>query len=119
MPAIGPSRWMLALFFAFALGSLSTLALVGSLYYALNGARQPQPLPRSRPAYSRETFSSLVLGKSEAEVIAAVGRPDDTSEDEDARYWHFKKRTFDPLTQEKDTDVQVIIKGGKAAEINY
>jgi hypothetical protein len=60
-----------------------------------------------------------VLGKSEEEVIDAVGRPDETSEDDDARYWHFKKRTLDPLTQEKDADVQVVIKGGKVASINY
>ena len=52
-------------------------------------------------------------------MIGAVGRPDETTEDDDARYWHFKKRTLDPLTQEKDTDVQVVIQGGKVAKINY
>jgi len=118
MSAASPSRWTLALF-AFALGSLSTLALVGGAYYAINRARQSQsPLPH-QPVYSRPEFSRLVLGKSEAEVIEAVGRPDETSEDDDARYWHFKKRTLDPLTQEKDTDVQVVIQGGKVVNINY
>jgi hypothetical protein len=116
MPAPTPSRWRLALF-AFALGSLSTLALVGGAYFAINRARQSQSsLP---PVYSRPEFSRRVLRKSEAEVIEAVGRPDQTSEDDDARYWHFKKRTLDPLTQEKDSDVQVVIKGGKVATINY
>ena len=118
MSARAPSRWTLALF-AFALGSLSTLALVGGTYYAINGAQQSQSPPPPPPVYSRPEFSRLVLGKSEAEVIEAVGRPDETSEDDDARYWHFKKRTLDPLTQEKDTDVQVVIKGGKVASINY
>ena len=110
------SRWILALF-AFALGSLSTLALVGGAYYATHRATPSQSLPP--PIYSRPQFSRLVLGKSEAEVIEAVGRPDETTEDDDARYWHFKKRTLDPLTQEKDTDVQVVIKDGKVANINY
>jgi hypothetical protein len=113
------SRWTLALF-AFALGSLSTLALVGGAFYAISRARQSQspasPAPR---VYSRPEFSRLVLGKSEAEVIEAVGRPDETSEDDDARYWHFKNRTLDPLTREKDEEVQVVIKGGKVANINY
>jgi hypothetical protein len=119
MSAPARSRWTLALV-AFALGSLSTLALVGGAYYAINRARQSQspPMP-PHPVYSRPEFSRLVMGKSEAEVIEAVGRPDETSEDDDARYWHFKKRTLDPLTQEKDTDVQVVIKGGKVASINY
>ena len=119
MSAPAPSRWRLALF-AFALGSLSTLALVGGTYYAIDRARQSQSSrPRPRPVYSRGEFSRRVLGKSEEEVVDAVGRPDETSEDDDARYWHFKKRTLDPLTQEKDTDVQVVIKGGKVASINY
>ncbi len=119
MSTPAPSRWTLALF-AFALGSLSTLALIGGAYYAINRARQSQsPPPSPPPVYSRPEFSRLVLGKSEADVIDAVGRPDETSEDDDAQYWHFKKRTLDPLTQEKDTDVQMVIKGCKVAEINY
>ena len=119
MSTPAPSRWTLALF-AFALGSLSTLALIGGAYYAISRARKSQspPLPPP-PVYSRPEFSRLVLGRSEAEVIKAVGRPDETSEDDDARYWHFKKRTLDPLTQEKDTDVQVVIKAGRVVEINY
>jgi hypothetical protein len=119
MTTPAPSRWTVALL-AFALGSLSTLALVGGAFYAINRTRQSESPPRPRPrVYSRPEFSRLVLGKSEAEVIKAVGRPDETSEDDDARYWHFKKRTLDPLTQEKDTDVQVVIKAGRVAEINY
>jgi hypothetical protein len=119
MSAPAPSRWRLALF-AFALGSLSTLALVGGAYYAINRARQSQsPPPRPPRVYSRMEFSRLVLGKSEQEVIESVGRPDETSEDDDARYWHFKNRTLDSLTQEKDTDVQVVIKAGKVTNINY
>ena len=118
MSTLAPSRCSLALI-AFALGSLSTLALVGGAYFAFNRAGQSQSPPPPSPVYSRPEFSRLVLGKSEAEVIEAVGRPDETSEDDDARYWHFKKRTLDPLTQEKDTDVQVVIKDGKVADINY
>jgi hypothetical protein len=119
MSTPSPSRWRLALF-SFALGSLSTLGVVGGAYYAINRTRQSQSAPTPRPPlYSRPEFSRLVLGKSETEVITAVGPPDETTEDDEARYWHFKKRTLDPLTREKDTDVQVIIKDGKVADINY
>src|SRR5215469_14735645 len=59
MPAPAPSRWTLALF-AFALGSLSTLALVGGAYYAINRARQSQSPPPPRPVYSRPEFSRRV-----------------------------------------------------------
>jgi hypothetical protein len=119
MSAPALSRWTLALF-AFALGSLSTLVLLGGAYCAINWAGQSQSPPPHPPwVYSRLEFSRLVLGKSEEEVIEAVGRPDETTEDDDARYWHFKNRTLDPLTQERDTDVQVVIKGGRVTNINY
>jgi hypothetical protein len=119
MSAPARSRWTLALF-SFALGSLFTLALVVGAYYAIDRARQSQsPPPHPPRVYSRLEFSHRVLGKSEEGVIEAVGRPDETTEDDDARYWHFKNRTLDPLTQEKDTDVQVVIKGGKVTNINY
>lgn len=120
MSARAWSLWALALF-AFALGSLSTLVVIGGAYYAINRTRQQaqSPLPHRARVFSREDFSRLVMGKSEEEVIHAVGRPDETSADDEARYWHFKNRTLDPLTQEKDTDVQVVIEGGKVTKINY
>ncbi len=104
---------------AFVLGSVLTLALAGGAYYAYrhaNGGRSPSPGPT---VFTRPEFSKLVMGKSEDQVIQTVGRPDETTEDNDSRYWHFKNRTRDPLTGEEDTDVQVVLKGGKVAEINY
>lgn len=119
MATPAPSRWLIALV-AFALGSLSTLAMVGGAFFVINRTRTSEsPLPHHPRVFARPEFSRLVLGKSEEEVIKAVGRPDETSEDDEARYWHFKKRTLDPLTQEKDAEVQVIIKDGKVANINY
>ena len=59
MSTPAPSRWTLALF-AFALGSLSTLALVGGAYYAINRARQSQsPPPPPPPVYSRRNSPAL------------------------------------------------------------
>jgi len=119
MPTAGRSRWALALS-AFLLGTLFGLALAGGAYLAMSRALRPSPpAPAHHPVYSRAEFSRRVLGKTEDEVIAAVGRPHETTEDNDARFWHYKKRTLDPLTQEKDPDVQVVIKEGKVAEINY
>lgn len=119
MPAPGPSRWTFALI-GFILGTLFGLALAGGAYVAVSRALRPTPPPPpSEPVFTRPEFTRRVMGKTEAEVIAAVGKPDETSEDNSARYWHFKKRTLDPLTREKDTDVQVVIKEGKVANINY
>lgn len=118
MPSRFLSRPMLALA-AFVLGSMLTLALAGGAYYAIRHAGRSTPTPPGPPVYSRPEFTRLVMGKPEDEVIQAVGRPDETSDDRDARYWHFKNRTRDPITGEEDTDVQVVIKGGKVADVNY
>ena len=60
MPTPGPSRWPLALF-AFALGSLSTLALVGGAYYTIyRRPRQSQSPPQPpQPVYSRLNSRTL------------------------------------------------------------
>ena len=47
MTTPAPSRWTVALL-AFALGSLSTLALVGGALYAINRTRQSESRPRAR-----------------------------------------------------------------------
>jgi hypothetical protein len=119
MPTPGLSRWTFALI-GFILGTLFGLALAGGAYVAVSRALRPAP-PASppNPVFAREEFTRRVMGKTEDEVISAVGRPDETSDDNDARYWHFKKRTRDPLTQAEDTDVQVVIKQGKVANVNY
>ncbi|QEH31810.1 hypothetical protein OJF2_02750 [Aquisphaera giovannonii] len=112
-------RWPLATF-TFFLGMLFGLAMAAGAYYAASRyLRPPEPAGPARPVFPREEFTRRVMGKSEDEVVAAVGRPDVTSEDNGARYWHFKKRTRDPVTQDEDTDVQVVIKEGKVTNINF
>lgn len=114
-----PSRWTLALS-AFGLGVLVALGAAGATYFAATTARWHRPPPPPPPpVYARDEFSHRIMGKPEAEVITAVGKPDDTTVDNDATYWHFKKRTRDPLTGDLDSDVQVVIKEGKVANINY
>ncbi len=118
MPTRLLSRPMLAIA-AFVLGSILTMALAGGAYYAYRHATRGGPPPPRPTIFTRPEFSKRVMGKSEDEVIQTVGRPDETTEDRDTRFWHFKNRTRDPLTGEEDTDVQVVLKGGKVAEINY
>jgi hypothetical protein len=119
MSALAPSRWLLALA-AFALGSILTLAAVAGVFYVASDFTKPSPPSSdSTPVYPRPEFSRRVMGKTEAEVIQAVGKPDETSQDNESRYWHFKKRTRDPLTGGEDSDVQVVIKDGKVVNINY
>ena len=69
--------------------------------------------------YTREKFRELVIGKTPDEVIAAVGKPDRTVESGTAVFWYYDARTTDPATGQADKKAQVVIRNGKAAEVNY
>ncbi|HKB00996.1 MAG TPA: hypothetical protein VKD90_02200 [Gemmataceae bacterium] len=69
--------------------------------------------------YTREKFRELVIGKTPDEVIAAVGKPDRTVESGTAVFWYYDARTTNPATGKTDKKAQVVIRYGKAAEINY
>ena len=71
--------------------------------------------------YFRSEFKDLVLGKSKAQVIANVGRPDSTSESSDSRksYWNYKRRTMDVISNTIDSVVIVAFEFGVASAINH
>jgi hypothetical protein len=113
-------RWPAALA-GFVLGAVVALGGAGGLYYKYVWARPPAAEDAGPPPLARPEFTAKVDGKTEAEVLAAVGRPDDTSEDAAARtkFWHFKRRTRDPVSGAVDSDVQVVIQDGRVTAVNY
>jgi hypothetical protein len=119
--ALVGSRWSLGLG-AFALGCLVTLGVEATVLFAFFPGEpdrgRPQP-DRGLAAYSRADLAALLTGKTEAEVLDAVGKPDGTSEDSQATYWHYRNRTRDPVTGATDSDVQVVFEKGRVAALNY
>jgi hypothetical protein len=63
--------------------------------------------------YTREEFKALVLGKTEAEVIETVGRPDETNEGVTSHGWIYKRRTKDPVTGKTDAVASIFFLKGK------
>jgi len=69
--------------------------------------------------YTREEFRTAVVGKTEAEVIAAVGKPDSTS-DSGTKMWIYKNRTTDPVTGKTDPSAFVHFgRDGAVETVNY
>jgi hypothetical protein len=71
------------------------------------------------PTYTRAMFRDLVMGKTPAEVTAAVGKPDRTVVSGTADFWYYDGRTTNPATGKADNKVQLVFRVGKVAEINY
>ena len=120
MAGIFRSRWTIA-GFAFALGALLALAITAGTLIAFWGWRHHPQAQKSgdQPVYTRADFAKLVLGKTEAQVFDALGKTDLTSEDDEALYWHYRKRTEDPVTGQPDSDVQLIFQDGRVVNIGY
>ena len=63
--------------------------------------------------YSRDDFTTAVMGKSEQEVVTAVGKPSSVKED-DAQHstWTYSHQTFDMTNQNRiDANTTVKLEG--------
>jgi outer membrane protein assembly factor BamE (lipoprotein component of BamABCDE complex) len=74
--------------------------------------------PPKRTVYDRAKFRELVMGKSPDEVIAAVGRPDSTSE-AGGVFWYYSQRTRDTGTGMLDSSAKLVIRDGKVSEVSF
>src|SRR4051812_16005132 len=75
--------------------------------------------PAAPKAWTRDEFKALVMGKTPDEVIAAVGKPDETREDDRGQTWYYKNRTLDPITSKADYQVRVRFRDGLVANVTY
>ena len=56
------------------------------------------------------------MGKTEKEVLEAVGKPDSKSDIADGtRYWKYREISTDPVTEKLDELVQVVFEGAGQA----
>jgi outer membrane protein assembly factor BamE (lipoprotein component of BamABCDE complex) len=69
--------------------------------------------------YGRAEFREMLMGKTPAEVIAAVGKPDRTADDTHSQLWTYVRRTKDPVTGKLDSDTFVHFRDGKVVRVNF
>jgi hypothetical protein len=88
-------------------------------------AGSPGPLdgmdgPAVKKTWTREEFKAAVMGKTEAEVVAAVGKPDTTLDDGGGKImWRYLSLTVDPVTGKTDYAANVWFKGGRVETVRY
>lgn len=68
---------------------------------------------------SRDQFTRLVYGKNKQEVIAAVGKPDETSETAGIPHWTYSYRTYDAVTGKADYRVYLTFGDGASVTATY
>ncbi len=68
----------------------------------------------------RDQFRSLVSGKTEQQVIGALGKPDETQDQEGlGKLWYYRNVAPDPTTGKKTALVQLVFEGGVVAMVNF
>jgi hypothetical protein len=72
-----------------------------------------------RRLYTRDEFKQFVMGKSEQEVIDALGKPNVADEEGDAKLWIYRNRTTVPATGKTDAQVSLRLQGGKVIAVDF
>lgn len=68
----------------------------------------------------RDQFRSLVSGKTEQQVMDALGKPDETQDVEGTgKMWYYRNAAVDPVTGKKTALVQVVFEGGVVTTVNF
>jgi hypothetical protein len=94
--------------------------------YRTTSTYQNQPATPATPAVdapmSRGEFMSKCVVGRQAEVCLSDlrMRPDSTQGGTSSReYWYFRNRTFDPITNKRDSSAQVVIENGVVRGANF
>jgi len=75
----------------------------------------------AKKTYTRVEFMKLVMGKKPDEVIAALGKPHDKTENAlkpDSPVWYYKRMTINPASGELDNSAQVVFENGVVSAVN-
>ena len=74
--------------------------VIGPMVWWMSGQGDPAAQEAARPGgtYTRANFQALVMGKTEAEVVQAVGNPDTTTVHGREKEWSFLRRTLHPVS---------------------
>ena len=68
----------------------------------------------------RDQFRSLVTGKTEQQVLDALGKPDQTQDIEGTgKMWYYHNVAVDPTTGKKTAIVQLVFEGGAVGTVNF
>ena len=82
-------------------------------------ARQEAAERQRTRTLGRGEFRSLVMWKTEDQVLDAVGKPDTTQELGNMEFWYYRFRTIDPVTNRTDFQAQIVFENGVVTSVNY
>lgn len=75
---------------------------------------------RANKNLPRDQFRTLVTGKTEQQVLDALGKPDQTQDQEGlGKLWYYNNAAVDPVTNKKTAIVQIVFEGGAVTMVNF
>jgi len=70
----------------------------------------------NKAKYTKEEFREIIKGKTKAELLNILGRPNSTQDYETTEHWFYDKIVYDPITR-TNRDVNLVIKYGIVTNI--
>ncbi len=112
--------WVVPLVAAATFGLGLVVGGVGGLVFARTPAATNAPAAPAAKPLTRGEFDRLVVGKTADEVLAAVGKPDQTqSGTGGSEVWYYRNRTVDEVTGKTDFSAQVVFERGRVNRVNH
>lgn len=88
------------------------------LYGVGKAVQEARPTHAKR--FTRDEFREMLMEKTKEEVIAAVGRPEYTTEPGSGHYWRYGNITYDPVSGKTDASAYVRFNSfNKVAAVDY
>lgn len=79
-----------------------------------NGTPKVEAKNEGKKTYKRDELEKSLVGKTEDEVIALIGKPTKTGDG----LWTYKELTTDPITNKQDADTWVYFRDGKVSRVS-
>lgn len=95
--------------FAVLLVGSGTLAVLSFKTEARKAASSWKPMERGE-------FRTMMMGKTEAEVIELLGKPTSTQDYAEASWWEYRSVTYDRITRKTDAMTGIKFKNGVVVE---
>jgi hypothetical protein len=73
----------------------------------------------ARKSYPRSELKRLVIGKSQAEVLQLLGRPDHTFEHAGGVDWTYLGISYDPIAREEPSLARLNFQAGRVVSVDF
>ncbi len=82
-------------------------------------ARKTRSTTPTGPVMMRANFRKAIMGKTPQQVLAKVGKPKSTQDQDGSLFWYYRNKSKDPITGQLDYQIQVVFRKNRVSSVNF